>query len=51
MPKLGLPIKYPLRVIDKQSGNVGGIIETHNMEDGGDSGYLAEPTMSFTIPS
>ena len=36
--------------MDKQGGNVGNIIETHNMDDGGDVGYLAEPTMPSTVP-
>ena len=51
VPKLGLPTKYPFRVMNKQcGGNVRGVIELHNAEDGGDGGHLAEFAASFMMP-
>jgi len=42
---IGLPTKCPFRVMDKQCGNVRGIIKPHNMEDRWEGGYLAEFAM------
>jgi len=50
VPKLGLPTKYPSRVMNKQCGNIGDIIESHNMRDGRRGGYLVELAMSSVMP-
>ena len=49
VPKLGLPTKYPSRVMNKQCGNIGDIIESYNMGNGGRGGYLMGLAMSSVM--
>jgi len=47
--KQGLPTKHLFRIMSKQYGNFGCVIELHNMEDRGDGGYPGEFSVSFVI--
>jgi len=40
--KQGLPTKHLFRIMSKQYGNFGCVIELHDMEDRGDGGYPGE---------